>query len=68
MRQLLYHHTAAEFVTILATFLTINFAVTALMAEAEIYSIPDRMKIYTDFNLANWLKLINFTKFNISEF
>ena len=38
------------------------------MAEAEIYSIPDRMEIYTDLNLATWLKLVNFTEFNISEF
>ena len=30
--------------------------------------IPYRMKIYTEVNLATWLRLVNFTELNISEF
>ena len=29
---------------------------------------PYRMKIYTEFNLATWLRLVKFTELNISEF
>ena len=31
-------------------------------------AVPYRMKIYTEFNLATWLKLVKFTELNISEF
>ena len=30
--------------------------------------IPYRMKICTEFNLATWLRLVEFKNFNISEF
>ena len=30
--------------------------------------IPYRMKLYTEFNLATWLRLVKFTDLNISEF
>ena len=30
--------------------------------------IPYRMKIYTEFNLATWLRLVKFMEINISEF
>ena len=30
--------------------------------------ITNRMKIYTKFNLATWLRLVKFTELNISKF
>ena len=30
--------------------------------------IPYRMKIYTEFNLVTWLRLVKFTGLNITEF
>ena len=30
------------------------------------FRLPDRMKIYTEFNLA-WLRLVKFTEMNITE-
>ena len=31
-------------------------------------NLPYRMKIYTEFNLATWLRLLKFTELNISEY
>ena len=40
----------------------------AYMHASYIYFIPNRMKIFTECNLATWLRLVKFTELNISEF
>ena len=38
-----------------------------LTANTSLY-LPYRMKIYTEFNLATWLRLVKFMELNISEY
>ena len=36
--------------------------------EYKVQSYPYKMKIYTEFNLATWLRLAKFTELNIAKF
>ena len=52
----------------LSKLLLANLRMKYVLKILFIVCVPYRMKIYTEFNSATWLRLVKFTELNISEF